>query len=430
MEFVTILAWITGAVGTFIGGWFLYTFFIGMFFKRKPDYPEAPVDKRIAVLIPACNEESVIENIIHSVQQSNYPTELYDIYTMINNCKDRTPELAKAAGSHVILCPDTIRNKGQAMRYTFDQLLNGPVSYDAFCIFDTDNIIAPDFLLQVNHALHAGVRAAQGYRASIEPFDNSISGCTSLFYSLVNHWMNESHSRLGMSCNMNGTGIMMTADLLRETGYDPHSLTEDVEYTVNCAIHGAKIAWLPKAITFDEQTDNMRQSFSQRRRWTAGSVQCFKRYAKQLLKAHTVQSMDMLFYCFAPYLMPFTSVVIPLLYIVVGLLCPDSPASVVQIVKTISPLNLLLMGLAYLVVMYILIFLGGYVLARQVYVLEKPKKKKVLVTLLRFPFFMLAWFFINITALVPPTKHYQIHHSGKGAAQYAQSASAGEENQK
>ena len=45
---------------------------IGMFVKPF-DFPQAPSDKRYAILISARNEENVIGELIHSIRANDYP---------------------------------------------------------------------------------------------------------------------------------------------------------------------------------------------------------------------------------------------------------------------------------------------------------------------------------------------------------------------
>ena len=61
------------------------------------------------------------------------------------------------------------------MRFAYRQLRDK--GYDAFCVFDADNVADPQFLREMNNAYRAGARAAQGYRDSKNPFDSAISGC-------------------------------------------------------------------------------------------------------------------------------------------------------------------------------------------------------------------------------------------------------------
>ena len=64
-------------------------------FTKPVRFPEAPMDKRYAVLISARNEENVIGNLITCIQTQTYPKELIDIWLVADNCTDASGSSAK-----------------------------------------------------------------------------------------------------------------------------------------------------------------------------------------------------------------------------------------------------------------------------------------------------------------------------------------------
>ena len=94
------------------------------------------------------------------------------------------------------------------------------------------------------------------------------------------------------SCHLNGTGFMVSDALIRDMGWNTGTLTEDLEFTALCALRGYRISWMPNARIFDEQPVRFRDSVVQRRRWTSGSLQCMRRYAKALIEKKTAVSLD------------------------------------------------------------------------------------------------------------------------------------------
>ena len=60
-------------------------------FKKDAPHRE-PSPHRIAVLIAARNEQSVIGNLIDSVKAQDYPTELVDVFVVADNCTDNTAD--------------------------------------------------------------------------------------------------------------------------------------------------------------------------------------------------------------------------------------------------------------------------------------------------------------------------------------------------
>lgn len=90
--------------------------FILRIFKNKKTSLMCPMHK-FAILIPARNESSVIANLIKSLKCQNYPSDLFDIYVIADNCTDNTKEIAHQQGAIVIERNDT-QNIGKG--YTLD----------------------------------------------------------------------------------------------------------------------------------------------------------------------------------------------------------------------------------------------------------------------------------------------------------------------
>ena len=64
-------------------------------FSKPVHFPDAPMDKRYAVLISARNEENVIGNLIDSLHNQTYPSKLIDSWLVADNCTDRTAEFGR-----------------------------------------------------------------------------------------------------------------------------------------------------------------------------------------------------------------------------------------------------------------------------------------------------------------------------------------------
>lgn len=274
-------------IATLIGGAYMcYHGYVAIAGNLKPLKPiaYATPNCRFAVVIPARNEARVVPQAVDSLLKQNYPRALFDVYVVPNNCTDDTAGAARDAGARVMTCEEEVHSKGEVLHHTFRKLLNGPEQYDAFIILDADNIVDGGFLQASNNAYEAGYQVGQSYRDSKNPDDNWISGCTSLFFWFMNRLFNHPRASLGLSASLNGTGIMMSAQFLRKNGYDTTTLTEDLEMSAQCALAGERIAWMPDAITYDEQPRSLKDSFTQRRRWAAGTKQCAKKYLKALFR--------------------------------------------------------------------------------------------------------------------------------------------------
>lgn len=66
----------------------------------------------------------------------------------------------------------------------------------------------------------------------------------------------------------------------RNDGWKFHLLTEDMEFTMDCILHGDRIGFCGSAMFFDEQPVDFKTSWNQRVRWSKGFLQVFRYYGK------------------------------------------------------------------------------------------------------------------------------------------------------
>ena len=123
--------------------------------KDKPILEEK--NNRFMAIIPAHNEEMVVGNLIASLKKQNYPKDLYDIYVIADNCTDKTAEVARKAGAIVYeRFDEEHKTKGFALNWFLKQKIEENAPYDAFCIFDADNIVDRNFIKNMNKKLCQG----------------------------------------------------------------------------------------------------------------------------------------------------------------------------------------------------------------------------------------------------------------------------------
>ena len=343
---------------------------------------------KFAILIASRNEEAVIGNLVKSLLQQKYPEELFDVYVLPNNCTDDTEKVAKKAGAKIIKCTIPTKSKGEVLKFTFDKLSKNK-DIDAYIIFDADNVVHPEFLARINDAYCEGARVCQSFRDSKNPSDNWISGSYSLFYWIQNFFFNKSRMQIGGSATINGTGFMVAKEIIDEYGFDTITLTEDVEFTAQCALNGIKIKFVENAITYDEQPVKFKDSWKQRKRWSMGNIQCFRHYSKRLLKTFlntgNIACFDMLLSFMAAFIQVLSCVLTIALFI-------------------FRLVNLELYDIfAYMYTSGLIFFLAGYIgnIIINIFIVMYNKKsvKDIMAGILLFTFFILTWIPINVICL-------------------------------
>src|SRR5574344_1527194 len=82
---------------------FLQLFYMIIFWIPKKTFPKSDKINKVAIMIPAHNEESVIFDTIRLLKEKQtYPHDMFDIYVVADNCTDNTAALAMKAGAYKV----------------------------------------------------------------------------------------------------------------------------------------------------------------------------------------------------------------------------------------------------------------------------------------------------------------------------------------
>ena len=386
---MVILYYILLIISLIYGLYFAATGLWAFVRKQKQTAPsETEYKNRFAVIIAARNEAGVIGNLIDSIKAQNYDKDRVTVYTAVNNCTDNTEFVAKMHGSEIISCPNTVRSKGDVLKRVFAEY-GTHEDIDAFVIFDADNIVHPDYLKHINHAINEGALVMQCKRDTKNLSDNWISAGYSLFYYIQNFFFNRARDRVGLSGSINGTGFAVTRKALSITGFDTHTMTEDIEYTAICALHNVRIKYVEEAVTYDEQPTGFGDSVRQRKRWSKGNLQCFLRYLGRLFaaffKTGNISCLDMGFNFAAPAMTIVTVVSTAMLmaFSLFGVRLND-------ILSYVFAYGWLFMALTYL---------SGIVVASLILKINGHRAEECTSGVLLFTLFLLTWLPINISVL-------------------------------
>src|SRR5271154_497909 len=99
---------------------------------------------RLAVIIPAHNEEFLIARCVESLRASAVDTSTR-IVAIAHNCSDRTAERARYAGAEVVVYDDPqARGKGFALMRGFEHVFAS--APDAVLVVDADSIVSENLI--------------------------------------------------------------------------------------------------------------------------------------------------------------------------------------------------------------------------------------------------------------------------------------------
>lgn len=381
---------------------FLYQvvfFFIGLV-RGEVSLPRAKRQHRYAFFIAAHNEEAVIANLVKSIKDQEYPAELIDVFVVADACTDNTAAAARAAGAIVYERNDLSRKgKSWVMDYGFDRILKEyPGKHEAFFIFDADNLLSRDYVATMNDAFDQGYLALTSYRNSKNFGSSWISSAYATWFMREARYLNNPRMMCGTSCAVSGSGYLVSAKIIQGMhGWDFHTLTEDIQFTTFCAIHGVRIGYAP-AEFFDEQPVTLKASIKQRMRWTKGFYQVLFTYGRHMLTSITkfrrFAAYDMLMVIGPAMLLTLLCLMVNATFIVVGSLSHGFLATDSEIEMAFGSV---IMMLAYMYGTFFVMGLSTTITEWKH--IHCPQRWRIFANLFTFPLFMFTYVPLTVAAL-------------------------------
>ena len=368
---------------------------------------------RFGVVIAARNESMVIGNLIRSIQNQTYPQKLVDIFVVADNCTDDTARIARQAGAVVYERSNTLQvGKGYALDFAFHNIARdyGDSYYDAYLIFDADNLLDCHYIDEMNVVFNEGYQVITSYRNSKNYATNWITAGYSLWFLREAKFLNNARMMLGTNCAISGTGFLLSRRLVQKYhGWKFHLLTEDIEFSVVNAIEGERIGYCGTAVLYDEQPTTFRQSWAQRLRWSKGFYQVVWKYGRSLLsrlfrdKKHPFSCYDMFMTIAPASLLSLGCLLMNLVFLLVAIFQPHSMNTLVVLAaKTV------LLGLFNFYI--VLLFMGALTTITEWHQIKAPWYKKILYVF-TFPVFIFTYIPISIVALFKNVQWTPITHS-------------------
>lgn len=389
-------------VGLVFSVCFLYQvvfFFIGLI-RGQVKIPPAKKQHTYAFFIAAHNEEAVIANLVKSIKDQDYPSELIDVFVVADACTDNTAQAAREAGAIVYERNDLSRKgKSWVMDYGFDRILREyPGKHEAFFIFDADNLLSRDYVTIMNDAFDQGYLALTSYRNSKNFGSSWISSAYATWFIREARYLNNARMICHTSCAVSGSGYLVSAKLIEGMkGWDFHTLTEDIQFSTFCAIHGVRIGYAP-AEFFDEQPVTLKASIKQRMRWTKGFYQVLFTYGRHMFKSigkfHRFAAYDMLMVVGPAMLLTLMCLLVNVTFIAVGSLSHGFLATDAEIEMAIGSI---IMMLAYMYGTFFVMGLSTTITEWKH--IHCPQKWRIITNLFTFPLFMFTYVPLTVAAL-------------------------------
>ena len=256
---------------------------IDRFRKRKnfagPDY--AP---RVAVLIPAFNEEKVIVRTIRSVLMSNYKN--IRVIVIDDGSKDNTYQTAIDAypaeidSGRLAVLTKPNGGKADALNFALNQ-----TNEEIYVGIDADGVIAHDAIANlVCHFANPKIGAVAG-NAKVGNRVNLWTRWQALEYITSQNFERRALDLFDVVMVVPGAiGAWRTAAVKDGGGYHTNTVAEDADLTMNLLEQGYEVIYEDCALAFTEAPINMNGLMRQRFRWSFGILQAIFKHRGAIRK--------------------------------------------------------------------------------------------------------------------------------------------------
>jgi len=229
---------------------------------------------KVAVLIPAYNEEKVIERTVRAALNSNYPN--LRVIVIDDGSKDRTLEVAHAAfakeerSGQVVILGKANSGKAEALNYGIQHIEDAEI----FVGIDADTIIAPDAISRlVPHFINPKIGAMAG-NAKVGNRVNLWTRWQALEYITSQNFERRALDVLGAVSVVPGAIGAWRVSAVREAGgYHIDTVAEDADLTMALLRLGYRVEYEDMALAFTEAPTNANGLMRQRFRWSFGILQ-------------------------------------------------------------------------------------------------------------------------------------------------------------
>ena len=256
--------------------------------RRRHDARPAQAQlPRLLFLVPAHDEERMIESCARSLLAMQYPVEQRRVVVIADNCTDRTAELARAAGADCLERADQrFPGKPRAIAWALTQVPWR--DYDAVIIIDADTLVDPSFARALAAAGPVAGRAFQAYFDVRNPGETLLTRMATVLAAANYQFAYALKQRVGLNAPLLGNGMCLGREVLAKHGWSAFTIAEDWELYALYTAQGVRIESLETAHLYAQEARSLEQSSTQRRRWTAGKVTVLKRYIGGLLRSREI----------------------------------------------------------------------------------------------------------------------------------------------
>lgn len=307
----------------------LFFTFMGLFYRIKTTKEKRihETDKKnlppVSILIPAHDEERVIEKNLESLCMMNYPQDKIEIVVVNDGSTDQTPQIVKEFSrkdSRVKLYSIPEKEAGKGKPHALNRGLS-QVKHEYIAVYDADNTPEPDSLryLVSNLMDNPGLAAAFGKFRTRNQKRNLLTRFINLETLSFQFMIQAGRYLLLKMALLPGTNFLVRRKALVECGgWDENALTEDTELSIRLYKKGYQIKFVPYSVTWEEEPEKWGVWLRQRCRWVRGNFYILRKFFLSSFRSKKLNVILELSYIFLLYYLFLASILFSHLFFITG----------------------------------------------------------------------------------------------------------------
>ncbi len=246
--------------------------------RRKDFRWGAPVTQPVSVLVPAYNEAKCIENTVRSLMASEHPVE---VLVIDDGSSDGTARIVEAMGlPNVRVVRQLNAGKPAALNRG---LANA--RHDIIVMMDGDTVFEPSTVRELVQPFGDPRVGAVAGNAKVGNRDSLIGAWQHIEYVMGFNLDRRMYDVLRCMPTIPGAvGAFRRSALERVGGMSDDTLAEDTDITMAMHRDGWRVVYAEKARAWTEAPESVQQLWSQRYRWSYGTMQAIWKHRRALVE--------------------------------------------------------------------------------------------------------------------------------------------------
>ncbi|MFD7279095.1 glycosyltransferase [Streptomyces sp. NPDC059862] len=269
------------AVGSLVIGRFVLMLVLSGWHARRVRRPGfrwgPPVTEPVSVLVPAYNEAKCIENTVRSLMASEHPIE---VIVVDDGSSDGTARIVEAMGlPNVRVVRQLNAGKPAALNRG---LANA--RHDIVVMMDGDTVFEPSTVRELVQPFGDPQVGAVAGNAKVGNRDSLIGAWQHIEYVMGFNLDRRMYDILRCMPTIPGAvGAFRRSALERVGGMSDDTLAEDTDITMALHRDGWRVVYAENARAWTEAPETVQQLWSQRYRWSYGTMQAIWKHRRALL---------------------------------------------------------------------------------------------------------------------------------------------------